>query len=213
MRSFFALALAGVSSATLMEKADFEFMKYISQWGKRYGTQEEFNYRLSLFKQAAKEIMEHNASNPTSTMGHNQFSDWSEDEFQATLGFLALEPLKGGEYGTFTPTDEDTVDWVAKGAVTAVKNQGSCGSCWSFSTTGSMEGAHFIKTGELLSLSEQQLVDCSHNGNLGCMGGMMDRAFTWTETHPLETEQDYPYQGWTIFHGCREDASKGKVAA
>ena len=126
---------------------------------------------------------------------------------------MALEPLKGGEYGTFTPTDEDTVDWVAKGAVTAVKNQGSCGSCWSFSTTGSMEGAHFIKTGELLSLSEQQLVDCSHNGNLGCMGGMMDRAFTWTETHPLETEQDYPYQGWTIFHGYREDASKGKVAA
>ena len=146
-------------------------------------------------------------------MGHNMFSDWSEDEFQATLGFLALEPLKGGEYGTFTPTDEDTVDWVAKGAVTAVKNQGSCGSCWSFSTTGSMEGAHFIKTGELLSLSEQQLVDCSHNGNLGCMGGMMDRAFTWTESHPLETESDYPYQGWTIFHGCREDASKGKVAA
>ena len=121
------------------------------------------------------------------------FSDWSEDEFQATLGFLALEPLKGGEYGTFPPTNEDSVDWVAKGAVTAVKNQGSCGSCWSFSTTGSMEGAHFIKNGELLSLSEQQLVDCSHNGNMGCMGGMMDRAFTWTETHPLETEQDYPY--------------------
>jgi len=167
---------------------------------------------LSLFKQARKEIEEHNAQNPTSTMGHNQFSDWSDEEFQQTLGFLALDPLKGGEYGTFTPTDEDSVDWVAKGAVTGVKNQGSCGSCWSFSTTGSMEGAHFIKTGELLSLSEQQLVDCSHNGNLGCMGGMMDRAFTWTETHPLETETDYPYQGWTILKGCREDTSKGKVA-
>ena len=51
-----------------------------------------------------------------------------------------------------------------------------------------MEGAHFLATGELLSLSEQNLVDCSHNGNLGCMGGMMDRAFTWTETHPLESE-------------------------
>lgn len=145
-------------------------------------------------------------------MGHNQFSDWSDEEFQSTLGFLGLDPIKGGEYAPFTPTDEVTVDWVAKGAVTEVKNQGSCGSCWSFSTTGSMEGAHFIQTGELVSLSEQNLVDCSHNGNLGCMGGMMDRAFTWTESHPLETEADYPYQGWTPTKGCRYDSAKGKVA-
>lgn len=147
-------------------------------------------------------------------MGHNKFSDWTDDEFNATMGFRALEPLKKGQkYGVFTPTEETEVDWVAKGAVTEVKNQGSCGSCWSFSTTGSMEGAHFIATGELLSLSEQNLVDCSHNGNLGCMGGMMDRAFTWTETHALETEADYPYQGWTLAKGCRYDSSKGKVGA
>ena len=75
-----------------------------------------------------------------------------------------------------------------------------------------MEGAHFIATGELLSLSEQNLVDCSHNGNLGCMGGMMDRAFKWTENNPLETEADYPYDGWTFGVGCRYDATKGKVA-
>jgi cathepsin L len=71
-----------------------------------------------------------------------------------------------------------------------------------------MEGAHFLATGKLVSLSEQNLVDCSHNGNMGCMGGMMDRAFTWTETHPLETEADYPYQGWTI-SGCHYDTAKG----
>ena len=113
-------------------------------------------------------------------MGHNEFSDWTDEEYERLMGFLNLDPIKGGEYADFEPTNETEVDWVAKGAVTPVKNQGSCGSCWSFSTTGSMEGAHFITTGNLVSLSEQNLVDCSHNGNLGCMGGMMDRAFTWT---------------------------------
>ena len=213
MKSFLALALAGVASATLMDSIDYEFMKFISMYNRRYGTREEYMYRLSLFRQAHKEIQEHNADETkTSTMGHNNFSDWTDEEFQATLGFLGLDPIQGGEYAPFTPTDEAEVDWVTKGAVTAVKNQGSCGSCWSFSTTGSMEGAHFIATGELLSLSEQELVDCSHNGNLGCMGGMMDRAFKWTESHPLETEDDYPYQGWTPTKGCRYDSTKGKVA-
>lgn len=75
-----------------------------------------------------------------------------------------------------------------------------------------MEGAHFLATGELVSLSEQELVDCSHNGNLGCMGGMMDRAFTWTEDHPLETEDAYPYNGWTVLKGCRYDSTKGQVS-
>jgi len=111
----------------------------------------------------------------------------------------------------FVPTDEAEVDWTTKGAVTKVKNQGSCGSCWAFSTTGSMEGAHFIKTGTLLSLSEQNLVDCSKKNN-GCGGGDMDLAFQYTETAPLESETDYPYKGREWFHkGCKYDSSKGKV--
>jgi len=213
MKSFFALALAGVASATLMEKLDYEFMKYLSAFNKRYSTVEEFEVRKDLYKKAEKEIQEHNASGAKSTMGHNIFSDWTEEEFNDLMGFRAAEPLGEGQDFNFEPTTETEVDWVAKGAVTEVKNQGTCGSCWSFSTTGSMEGAHFIATGELLSLSEQELVDCSHNGNLGCMGGMMDRAFKWTETKPLETEADYPYSGWAgVIKGCRYDQSKGKVA-
>merc|ERR1711981_1019752 len=88
----------------------------------------------------------------------------------------------------------DSVNWVTAGAVTPVKDQGSCGSCWSFSTTGSMEGAHFIASGDLLSLSESQLVDCDTNdGNAGCNGGDMLTAMIWTQSNKLATETDYPY--------------------
>lgn len=108
---------------------------------------------------------------------------------------------------------KDDINWVTKGAVTPVKNQGQCGSCWAFSTTGSMEGSHFIKTGKLVSLSEQQLVDCSWL-NMGCNGGMMDRAFAYTKKHPLETEAEYPYTAKSggLF-GCKYDKSKGVVSA
>ena len=76
-----------------------------------------------------------------------------------------------------------------------------------------MEGAHFLATGNLVSLSEQNLVSCAHNGNLGCMGGMMDRAFTWTKSNPLETEDEYPYKGWLGSMSCNYDSSKGVVSA
>ena len=86
------------------------------------------------------------------------------------------------------------VDWKQKGAVTPIKNQGSCGSCWAFSTTGAMEGAYKITHGSLINFSEQQLVDCSTKNN-GCNGGLMDLAFQYLETHKLERENDYPYTG------------------
>lgn len=92
----------------------------------------------------------------------------------------------------------ESVNWVEKGAVTPVKNQGQCGSCWSFSTTGALEGAYFIKNGKLLSFSEQELVDCDNfkNGGKdhGCNGGLMDNAFKWIEKNDgLCLEEDYQY--------------------
>jgi len=106
----------------------------------------------------------------------------------------------------------DEVNWVTKGGVTPVKNQGQCGSCWSFSTTGALEGAYFVKYGQLASFSEQQLVDCDTRKNggkdMGCNGGLMDNAFAWIEKNGgLCTEADYPYSSGTTKTGGSCDTS------
>jgi len=99
-----------------------------------------------------------------------------------------------------------SVDWRNKGAVTPIKNQGQCGSCWSFSTTGVLEGFHFIKSGKLISFSEQQIVDCDTGTNQGCDGGWPYLAVTYAAKNGLETESEYPY---TAADGdCKYDKSK-----
>merc|ERR1719498_2126087 len=189
-------------------------MSFITQHGRSYGTRAEYKFRLELFSQKLAEIEEFNSRpGQTSQVGINEFADWTAEELKALYG---LRPELAGERNEVTldtAENDDTVNWVDKGAVTPVKNQARCGSCWAFSTTGSMEGAHQIKTGELLSLAEQQLVDCSWL-NLGCNGGMKDRAFSYTKSHPLMLEADYPYvaKSHGIF-GCSYHSSKGHVGA
>lgn len=133
----------------------------------------------------------------------NAFGDLESSEFKKTYNGFRPE-LKSGNGRkaprVFTATGKtqlpDTVDWRQKGVVTDVKNQGQCGSCWAFSTTGSLEGQHALSTGTLVSLSEQQLVDCSTSyGNNGCSGGLMTNAFAYIQANGGDdTEASYPYE-------------------
>lgn len=170
----------------------------MNQHGKTYETPDEFQFRYQIWKNHMTMIAEHNDNEEnTFTVAMNEFGDMSNNEFRAQYNKYVPNLQSNNNVVVLDTTDlPDSVDWRKKGAVTPVKNQGSCGSCWSFSTTGSVEGAHFLATGNLVSLSEQELVSCSKNGNKGCDGGEMDLAFEWIiKNGGICAESSFPYSG------------------
>merc|ERR1712084_106586 len=181
----------------MLTAADFRFVHHVAHHNLSYATVEEFNARKALFLEVDAAIEEINA-NPehTFTVGHNKFSTWTEYERKQMLGYRHYTPDEEVEVENNT-TNADSVNWVTAGAVTPVKDQGQCGSCWTFSSTGALEGAHQIKTGDLLSFSEQQIVDCANlkhgYASFGCNGGNQSVAFKYLESHKAELESVYTY--------------------
>eukprot|EP00953_Heterococcus_sp_UTEX-ZZ885_P009665 5677-Heterococcus_DN1.PRE.1 len=140
-------------------------------------------------------------------MAHNAFSHMTWPEFKAAKAIgrpMLSSPNRPLDFPKMAKPAvarrklsnlPKSINWLEKGGVTPVKNQGSCGSCWSFSSTGAMEGAYFVRTGELISLSEQMLVDCDTYDS-GCGGGLMDYSFHWIQQNGgICAEDDYPYTG------------------
>lgn len=187
------------------------FRSWMNEHNIQYETSEREGNAFDKWVDTHNYIDRVNSMNLTYQLGHNQFSAMSHDEYlNMVRGYRGLQVRSPNSFrgrnrnlqsnnGYAAPT---SVDWVEAGAVTAVKDQGQCGSCWSFSTTGALEGAFYLKQGTLVSFSEQQLVDCDTYSNggkdHGCNGGLMDNAFSWIgKNNGLCAESDYPYVSGT----------------
>lgn len=186
--------------------SEFRIAELFEQWREKhkkfYNNLEEKERRFENFRNNLVYIVERNekAGPKGHIVGLNKFADLSNEEFR--MAYLSkTKPMEKKKRASRSNRNilsceaPSSLDWRKKGVVTGVKNQGSCGSCWSFSSTGAMEGINAITTGDLISLSEQELVDCDST-NEGCEGGYMDYAFEWViQNGGIDTESNYPYTG------------------
>lgn len=195
--------MSGAGTATSLSDSNSEvaFLEYLRIHGKNYFNNDEYQMRFLLFKDSHNKIAAHSESNgATYEMGHNRFSDMTFAEYSVVLGYKheqhpSPEPTPLGHI-----TDEPKeVDWRGTVAVTSVKDQGSCGSCWAFSALGSVEGRYNLMNNEVHDFAEQQLCDCDRKailgliGNKGCKGGLMWKAMDYLKKHGADEETQYPY--------------------
>eukprot|EP00742_Colponemidia_sp_Colp-10_P014913 GILJ01016989.1.p1 GENE.GILJ01016989.1~~GILJ01016989.1.p1 ORF type:complete len:364 (-),score=31.96 GILJ01016989.1:67-1158(-) len=201
------------------------FQQHRDLLNKQYPTCDEASYREKVFRENHLLIEQHNARQDTSyRLGHNQFSDWTEEEFQQRMlsgskwkvDMTNIASLVGDAHHDAHHNRPDSVDWRKAGCVTPVKDQGQCGSCFAHSAVAAIESLWCLGKisdtyhGELLTLSEQQVVDCSVDmGNEGCNGGRMEGVFEYATHTGLETAADYPYKA--VDQKCSFDASKARV--
>jgi cathepsin L len=206
-RATLLLALFAYTFAALSEEQyQISFVNWMKTHDRSYA-HDQFFERYNIFKKNLDFIEEFN-SKGLHQVAMNQFGDMTVEEFAALhngfkmpsaehLAAIETMPIEGIEL----PSSKD---WRQDGAVTQVKNQGQCGSCWSFSTTGSIEGCHKLSGKDLVALSEKNLMDCSWSyGNMGCNGGLMTQAMQYViANNGLDTESSYPYSPVSS-HDCR----------
>ena len=184
------------------------FHAYNRKHGKTHNSKEEFAYRFSVYQDNKKFIKENNKKQRSFTLGENQFADLTFEEFRnkyLSQNVIQNDVFTHNLFGI--ESDVAKIDWREKGVISRVKNQGACGSCWAFSTTGSFEAAWAIAHNESVEFSESELVDCSGRyGNQGCNGGLMSNAYDYIKASKLALESDYPYR--PVTGQCHKDASK-----
>lgn len=193
-------AVLGIRAMTGHRSVEWEAWK--RQYGKYYPTAQAEQAAYERFLEVDAKIATHNAKGLPYTLKHNEFSDkqWSDFHTPGVKG-KQTSPLKTyngsihASVGRSLQSLPSSKDWVAEGAVTAVKNQGNCGSCWTFAASGALEGAYAISSGYLVSLSEQYLLDCTYDQDImdGCGGGNVADAIGWTSTYGETTAESYPY--------------------
>jgi cathepsin L len=193
------------SLRTLIQQGYNDWEAYKTQHGKEFSDESLENERMLAFLSSQQHIRHHNKAYENGDvnfkLGLNHIADLPFSEYQKLNGYRRIYGDQGRRNSSrfLAPLNvevPDAVDWRDHGYVTDIKNQGMCGSCWAFSSTGALEGQHKRATGTLVSLSEQNLVDCSTAfGNNGCNGGLMDFAFQYVkENHGIDTEDSYPYK-------------------
>jgi C1A family cysteine protease len=177
-----------------------QFSNFQERFSKRYDSLEETENRFQIFSSNLRNIILHNLDRSQNfTMGVNQFTDLTPQEFKdqyvggvrAEVGSYGCKSFSSGASGA-----PSSIDWREKGAVSSVKDQGQCGSCWTFSATGAVEGAWAIAKGQLIDLAEQELVDCATGiayGSHGCNGGQMEGAFKFIIENGQCALSSYPY--------------------
>ena len=201
----FAFALCEVDIESIVFK---KFQRFIKKYNKKYESMNEFLARYNVFRQNLFQLVENGPKSYET--GMSKFADMTAQEFAKTylnLDFNAYALINTKSvHAKSKNAAPDAFDWRDKGVVSNVKDQGSCGSCWAFSTIANLEGLYALEKGVVKTFSEQLLVDCDTEDS-GCNGGLMELSFEWLKNNGgFMLESDYPYKNKK--QTCQQDPSK-----